>query len=410
MIHRAKVQYSNSATGEIQVIIPSVTSKTGTVPITMWGRESHAANSKWLVPAVGDTIVVCREDEDYTNVFWLNTTVPPDPPYTFVDTPGVDGDKTTHFGTVLQVETGTTGQVRINTSTNVGGAALVVQPWGTEGTGLYVNPSNNATTNRAAIQLGSSIRMGTGNTSSTLGDWYIYDQTATKYNLYHTGHSNTTTGGLTITATGTHATSPAGTFTRNLWINPSYDSGGYEYCYITSDIDTSRSYYFNRHCRWGGTIYPLTDNAYDLGTTGYRWQDIHLVNNPTVGSDQNRKTDIADSDLGLDFVNALRPVSFKWIDRGGGDAGVRTHYGLLAQEVESTLGAAAPTTAIWTKTAVPASDATETTYNDNGTILMEGQPAVEEHEEHSLRYDELISPMIKAIQELTTRLAALESA
>jgi hypothetical protein len=135
-----------------------------------------------------------------------------------------------------------------------------------------------------------------------------------------------------------------------------------------------------------------------------------LVNNPTVGSDQNRKTDIADSDLGLDFVNALRPVSFKWIDRGGGDAGVRTHYGLLAQEVESTLGAAAPTTAIWTKTDVPASDATETTYNDNGTILMEGQPAVEEHEEHSLRYDELISPMIKAIQELTTRLAALESA
>jgi len=44
MIHRAKVQYSNSATGVIQVIIPSVTSKTGTVPVTLWGREKHAAN------------------------------------------------------------------------------------------------------------------------------------------------------------------------------------------------------------------------------------------------------------------------------------------------------------------------------------------------------------------------------
>ena len=84
-IHRAKVIASDSATGEIKVMIPSVTGLTGRLPVTLWGREIHAANSKWLVPDVGDTIVVCREDEDYTNVFWINTTVPPDPPYTFDD-------------------------------------------------------------------------------------------------------------------------------------------------------------------------------------------------------------------------------------------------------------------------------------------------------------------------------------
>jgi hypothetical protein len=393
MIHRAKVQYSNSATGEIQVIIPSVTSKTGVVPITMWGRESHAANSKWLVPDVGDTLVVCREDEDYTNVFWINTTVPPDPPYTFVDTPGVDGDKTTHFGTMLQVETGNLGQVRVNTSTNVGGAALVVQPWGTAGTGLYVNPSNNATTNRAAIQLGSSLRMGTGGTTSTLGDWYIYDETATKYNLFHTGHSNTTTGGLTIRSTGLSE--------RYLQLLPAYVSGGSEYSTIFRD-NANANILMNGTLR-PYSILPYVGSTYDLGSAGIQWSQIYLVNNPIVSSDQNYKTDIVDSNLGLDFVNDLRPVSFK-LTHTDGREGVRTHYGLIAQEVESVLGDDASDTAIWTKETIEASP--EVPADE----YLPGQPAVEEHEKQGLRYDELISPMIKAIQELTTRLTALESA
>ena len=374
-------------------MIPSVTGLTGRLPVTLWGREIHAANSKWLVPDVGDTIVVCREDEDYTNVFWINTTVPPDPPYTFVDTPGVDGDKTTHFGTMLQVETGTTGQVRVNTSTNVGGAALVVQPWGTGGTGLYVNPSNNATTNRAAIQLGSSLRMGTGGTTSTLGDWYIYDETASKYNLFHSGHSNTTTGGLTIRSTGLSE--------RYIQLQPAYVTGGNEWStfFINNALGATL---FNTQ-PYTYTHHPYADNQYDLGS-GYRWQDIHLVNQPTVTSDQNEKTDIVDSDLGLDFVNALRPVSFKWRDRGGGVAGVRTHYGLLGQEVESVLGAAASDTAIWIKRTIEAEP--EVPADE----YLPGKPAVEEHDRQGLRYNELISPMIKAIQELTTRLTALESA
>ena len=73
------------------------------------------------------------------------------------------------------------------------------------------------------------------------------------------------------------------------------------------------------------------------------------------------------------------------------------------------LGDAAPTTAIWTKSAIPASAAVEETYNDNGTIEMEGKAAVEEHDLQGLRYEELISPLIKAIQELTARVAALEA-
>ena len=96
-------------------------------------------------------------------------------------------------------------------------------------------------------------------------------------------------------------------------------------------------------------------------------------------------------------------MSFKWIDRGGGDAGVRTHYGLLAQDVETVLGDAAPNTALWMTNHVDAKDAIP------ADEFLPGQPAVEEHDVQGLRYTELIAPIIKAIQELEARVAALES-
>ena len=76
-IHRAIVQYSSTTTGEIQVIIPSVTGNDTTVPISFFGRKEHPFENDWVVPNIGDTIIVCREDEDYTNTFWINTTYNP---------------------------------------------------------------------------------------------------------------------------------------------------------------------------------------------------------------------------------------------------------------------------------------------------------------------------------------------
>jgi hypothetical protein len=274
---------------------------------------------------------------------------------------------------------------------------------------LRIDPTEYVGSNRASIMLDNTTMGTDGSGIGTEGDWYVYDEKNPAWNLYHTGHSNTTNGGLTITATGIHTT-PSGTFTRNLWIQPTWDSStGYEYVRFISDCDTARSMYFNRHIQTGGSVYPTDDGTRYLGYSGNRWNTVYATTGTINTSDQNEKTDIADSDLGLNFINALRPVSFKWIDRGGGEAGVRTHYGLLGQEVESVLGDAAPTTAIWTKSAIPASAAVEETYNDNGTIEMEGKAAVEEHDLQGLRYEELISPLIKAIQELTARVAALEA-
>ena len=66
------------------------------------------------------------------------------------------------------------------------------------------------------------------------------------------------------------------------------------------------------------------------------------------------------------------------------------------------LGADASDTAIWTKETLEASP--EVPANEG----LPGKPAVEEHEKQGLRYTELIAPLIKAVQELTARIEALE--
>lgn len=71
IVHRALVTYSNENTGEIIVKIPSVTGVNSTIPISFIGRQP--VNNIWIVPAIGDQIVVSADDENFTNVFWLHT-------------------------------------------------------------------------------------------------------------------------------------------------------------------------------------------------------------------------------------------------------------------------------------------------------------------------------------------------
>jgi hypothetical protein len=61
-------------------------------------------------------------------------------------------------------------------------------------------------------------------------------------------------------------------------------------------------------------ILPGADDAQDLGSSSKRFDDIFSVNAVTTGSDERLKDNIADSSLGLDFVNALRPVKYQWKD------------------------------------------------------------------------------------------------
>jgi hypothetical protein len=268
------------------------------------------------------------------------------------------------------------------------------------GVTLKIDPTSYSGSNRASIQMHETI-MGAGATTTEEGDWYVYDNSNDQYDLHHSGHDNVVNGGLTVRATGTHTQGTAGTFVRYIQFSPTYDWSGYERGAFFTDNQYADFTFF-------GTVYqyschPASNNAYKLGHSGGRWSEVFAVNGTINTSDQNQKTDIADSDLGLDFVNALRPVKFKWIETEG-RAGVRTHYGLLGQEVETVLGGVASDTAIWTNALIEAHPEMEADPERNVPHVA----AVEEHYEQGLRYTELIAPLIKAVQELTARVEALE--
>ena len=142
-----------------------------------------------------------------------------------------------------------------------------------------------------------------------------------------------------------------------------------------------------------GLFGPGANNAYDLGSASYQWQDCFLINAPTVSSDQRFKTDISDCPLGLEFLRRLRPVSFRWKDTpehvvvGHGEDGMpvtetrqkpgtRFHTGLLAQDV---------------KAALPPG------FNWAGWALVDKN---DPDSRQMMRPDELIGPIIKALLEL----------
>ena len=68
---RALVTYSNSATGEIKVKIPSLLGGTSEIFISKVGRK--ATSGVWAVPDVASQIVVSYDDQHLTNVFWMQT-------------------------------------------------------------------------------------------------------------------------------------------------------------------------------------------------------------------------------------------------------------------------------------------------------------------------------------------------
>ena len=157
---------------------------------------------------------------------------------------------------------------------------------------------------------------------------------------------------------------------------------------------------------------PVDNDTYDLGSSSYKWDDIYATNGTIQTSDRNEKNTIVDSDLGLSFVNKLKPVSYKYNGK------TRTHYGLIAQDVETVLtDISKPTTGFagFIKEARPDEFYKEAEPNiPDGK--SEGDLKAAAHTEYGLRYGEFISPLIKAVQELSaevetlkTKVAALEA-
>ena len=87
-------------------------------------------------------------------------------------------------------------------------------------------------------------------------------------------------------------------------------------------------------------------------------------------SDRRWKENIKPSNLGLNFITQLNPVSYTRKN----DENKKTEYGLIAQEVEEVLG--------------------------SEKIENAGMLNITDEGLYELRYNDLLAPMIKAIQEL----------
>ena len=154
---------------------------------------------------------------------------------------------------------------------------------------------------------------------------------------------------------------------------------------------------------WGDQLYPHVNGVTRLGTAGNRWSQIWCTVGLSTTSDARLKTEITPSDLGLEFVNKLNPVSYKWIDggyypidetdpeqiaqkHGLPKPGIRKHYGLIAQELKQALD--------------------DVGAEDFGGYVIDDMEDPDSL--LSMRYEECISPIIKAIQELSAKIEVLE--
>lgn len=120
-------------------------------------------------------------------------------------------------------------------------------------------------------------------------------------------------------------------------------------------------------------------------------------------SDSRDKADIRDTKLGLEFIEKLRPVDYRWdmredyfeedsegnltpIPKDGSKKRTRYHHGFIAQEVQQVIE----------ETGVDFGGLQDHSKNGGSEVL-------------SIGYDEVIAPLVKAVQELTARVKELEA-
>ena len=129
------------------------------------------------------------------------------------------------------------------------------------------------------------------------------------------------------------------------------------------------------------------DNVIDLGRPDVRFDDIYATNGSIQTSDQNEKNTIANSDLGLDFINRLSPKSYIYNGK------TRTHYGLIAQDVETVL-----------------SDISKPASEFAGFIKSDTSDEQDGSEyKYGLRYTEFVGPLIQAVKDLKAELDAAKA-
>ena len=154
-------------------------------------------------------------------------------------------------------------------------------------------------------------------------------------------------------------------------------------------------------------ILPTANNTYSLGNSTNKFTEVWATNGTIQTSDKEKKENIKELNLGLDFIMKLKPVSWKWkneqaykrketrykkiydennnfVDFEKEEIEIevpekrykRLHQGLLSNDVKNTL------------------DELKISTNDFAGYIKDSESG-----EEALRYTYFIAPIIKAIQQ-----------
>ena len=279
-----------------------------------------------------------------------------------------------------------------NSNTAFGGWALSNNTTGSFNTAIGEEALFNNTTGVGNTASGQNAlqRNTTGGGNTATGTSALYFNT--------TGVSNTATGPFALysnttgyynTATGTRAlyfnTTGASNTAHGLSAGAGNTTGTYN-TFIGYEANTNAGIYTNGTALGSGALLTAS-NSIVLGNTAIR-KIYAKVSTITAISDRRRKKDIRalDSDLGLDFIEKLKPVSFRFND---GDETER--YGFIAQDLEQALPA-------------PLHNTIRRSEPEHGLALIERQN--DKDRTYRISYGELFAPIVKSIQQQQQEIAA----
>ena len=224
-----------------------------------------------------------------------------------------------------------------------------------------LNESNGGTGNRLIFE--PSVSYDFNGDSTKNNAWIGWHNILIGVNSYYFQAGNGTASYPSITFLGNQD--------NGFFYNPSQGTGT-----ISISIAGTEEYVFS-----GSYFSPEDDGNPTLGGPANRWMTVYASNGTINTSDLRLKTQIQPTTLGLDFINSLNPVSYKWKDK----LHQPTHQGLIAQEVLESLGEA-------------------------GIHLRDEFGALDGDEDtnYGLNYGEFVPILIKAMQELTEKIKRLE--
>jgi len=263
-------------------------------------------------------------------------------------------------------------------NTASGGSALYSNTTGdyntaSGGSALFSNTTGSANTASGLQALFSNT---TGNENTASGFYALYSNT--------TGNENTASGHVALYSNTTGSANTASGRSA-LFSNTTGDyntASGSDALLLntTGNNNTTFGYYAGSEITTGSNNIAIGNNAQvptatssnqiKIGNSSITYAGVQVAWSLT--SDKRWKSDIQPSNLGLDFISKLKPVSYT----RNNDELKKREYGFIAQDLEETLNVSGA--------------------SDNGIISKDDAGM------YSVRYNDLMSPMVKAIQEQQT--------